>query len=105
MNVLARNEFNFVALFPRFRAGTRVHSRMVLNESDRKSVLEALEDVRPYIVEMLLVERLIGECTESSHSLNEFVTRLEHCEINLDDSVSRTDLRIYLGRLRRKLRD
>jgi hypothetical protein len=77
---------------------------MVLNESDRKSVLEALGDVRPYIVEIPSTERLIDEYTESSHSLNEFVTRLEHHENNLDDSVSRTDLRIYLDRLRRKLR-
>jgi hypothetical protein len=78
---------------------------MVLNELDKKSVLEVLDDVRPYIVEMSLLEQLNVKCMESSNSMNEFVTKLELQENELDDPISRTDLRIYLGRLRRKLKE
>jgi hypothetical protein len=77
---------------------------MVLNESDKKYLLEVLNDVRPYMVEMPLVEKLSTRCIESSNSTSEFITKLELQENKLDDSVLRTDLRIYLGRLKRKLK-
>ena len=78
---------------------------MVLNESDRKSVLKVLDEIRPYIVEMQLLEQLSIQCLESSNSVDEFKTKLEQQEKELDDPVLRTDLRIYVGRLRRELKE
>jgi hypothetical protein len=78
---------------------------MVLNELDKKSVLKVLDEVRPYIVEMQLLEQLSVQCVGASNSLNEFETKLEQQEKELDDPVLRTDLRIYVGRLRRDLRE
>ena len=81
-----------------------VQRYMVLTESDKMSVLRVLDDVRPYIVEMPSLEQLNNQYMESSTSINEFMTNLEQQENKLDDPVSRTDLRIYLGRLRRRLK-
>lgn len=105
MDDLTRNGFGFVALFPRSTASTWVHKYMVLNELDKKSVLNVLDDVRPYIVETPSLEQLNLLCMQSSNSINEFMAKLEQQEDELDDPVSRTDLRIYLGRLRRRFRE
>jgi hypothetical protein len=78
---------------------------MVLNELDRKSVLKVLDEVRPYIVEMPLLEQLSIQCMGASNSVNEFKTKLEQQEKELSDPVLRTDLRIYIGRLRRELKE
>jgi hypothetical protein len=103
MDDLTRNVFSFMALFPGSTAFAWVHKGMVLNELDRKSVLKVLDEVRPYIVEMLSLEQLNMQCMQSSNSVSEFKSKLEQQEKKLDNSVLRTDLRIYLGRLRRKL--
>jgi len=76
---------------------------MVISELDRKSVLKVLDDVKPYIVEFSSLEQLNIQCMESSNSIKEFMTKLEQQEIGLNP-ISRTDLRIYLGRLRRELK-
>ena len=78
---------------------------MVLKNADRKLVLETLNEIRPYIVEIQLVEQVIGGYIESSNSTEEFAKKLEERHDELDDSVSKTDLRIYIGRLRRKVKD
>lgn len=78
---------------------------MVLKNADRKLVLETLNEIRPYIVEIQLVEQVIGGYIESSNSIEEFAKKLEERHDELDDSVSKTDLRIYIGRLRRKVKD
>jgi hypothetical protein len=78
---------------------------MVLKNADRKLVLETLNEIRPYIVEIQLVEQVIGGYIESSNSIEEFAKKLEERHDELDDSSSKTDLRIYIGRLRRKVKD
>jgi hypothetical protein len=78
---------------------------MVLKNADRKLVLETLNEIRPYIVEIQLVEQVISGYMESSNSVEEFAKKIEERHDELDDSVSRTDLRIYIGRLRRKVKD
>jgi hypothetical protein len=77
---------------------------MVLKNADRKLVLETLNDIRPYIVEIQLVEQVISGYMESSSSIEQFAKKLEERHDELDDSVARTDLRIYIGRLRRKMK-
>jgi hypothetical protein len=76
---------------------------MVISESDRKSILKVLDDVKPYIVEFSLLEQLNIQCMESSDSIKEFMTKLDRQENRLDP-VPRTDLRIYLGRLRKEFK-
>jgi hypothetical protein len=78
---------------------------MVLKNADRKLVLETLDEIRPYIVEIQLVEQVTSGYMKSSNSIEEFAKKLEERHGELDDSVSRTDLRIYIGRLRRKMKD
>ncbi len=77
---------------------------MVLKNADRKLVLETLNEIRPYIVEIQLVEQVIAGYIESSNSIEEFAKKLEERHDKLDDSVSKTDLRIYIGRLGRKVK-
>jgi hypothetical protein len=76
---------------------------MVISDLDRKAILRVLNDVKPYIVEFSLLEQLNMQCAESSDSIKEFMTKLEHQEKRLDP-VPRTDLRIYLGRLRKEFK-
>jgi len=76
---------------------------MPISESDKKSILKVLNDVKPYIVEFSLLEQLNIQCVESSDSIKEFMTKLEQQENRLDPTP-RTDLRIYLGRLRKELK-
>jgi hypothetical protein len=78
---------------------------MVLKNADRKLVLETLNEIRPYIVEIQLVEQVIGGYMESSNSIEEFARKIEERHDEFDDSITRTDLRIYIGRLRRKVKD
>jgi hypothetical protein len=76
---------------------------MVISDLDRKAILKVLNDVKPYIVEFSFLEQLNIQCVESSDSIKEFMTKLEHQENRLDP-VPRTDLRIYLGRLRKEFK-
>ena len=91
----------FCSLFPEQVPGA---SSMVLNALDKKSILEVLDDVRPYIIEITLVEQLNVSCMESSNSVKEFINKLEQQENKIEDSVLRTDLRIYIGRLKKNLK-
>ncbi len=77
---------------------------MAINELDKKSILKVLRDVRPYIVEFPSLEQLNIQYMESSNSAIEYIAKLEQQENKIDDPVLRTDLRIYLGRLRREFK-
>jgi len=77
---------------------------MVLSESDKKTVLNAIDQVRPYIVEMHSLEELIFQEIGSSNSLSELKTKLEQQEKELDNQALRADLRIYIARIGRQLK-
>ena len=73
---------------------------MALNDVDRAIVLKALDEAKPYIGELGEVEQLIEEQCKSAHSVSDFIERIQHEHDRVTDPILRTDLRIYLGRLR-----
>jgi len=79
-----------------------VSRKMTLKDSERKLLHELLQEVKPYIVEVLSIEELIDKNMESAGSVPEFAAQLRSESESAKDSILRTDLMIYLARLRKR---
>jgi hypothetical protein len=77
---------------------------MTLKDNDRKLLYEVLQEVKPYVVEMRSIEELIDKHLESANSILEFVSQLESEDDSTNNGLLRTDLRIYVARLRKRTR-
>lgn len=81
-----------------------MREQMVLKNDERLRLLEVLAEVKPYMAEMHAAERTVGELLESADSMDDFVKKMQSEHDRTKDAVLRTDLRIYIGRLRKRIR-
>jgi len=75
---------------------------MTLKDSERKILREVLQEVRPYIVETGSIEELVDKHLESANSMLEFMKQIESENDSAKSSMLRTDLRIYVARLKKR---
>jgi hypothetical protein len=77
---------------------------MVLNDAERTLLFEVLNEVKPYMSETDEVEGIIREQSGSASTMSDLIGRLQNEHDRTSVSVLRTDLRIYIGRLRKHIR-
>jgi hypothetical protein len=75
---------------------------MTLKDSERRLLHEILQEVRPYIAEARRLEELVDRQIEFASSISGFMTQIENEGDITNNSILRTDLRIYLARLRKR---
>jgi len=77
---------------------------MTLKDGEKELLYEVLQEVKPYLVEIRSIEELIDKHVESVNSILEFVAQLENENNIAKNSIVRTDLRIYVAKLRKRTR-
>nr|MDO8134330.1 hypothetical protein [Candidatus Njordarchaeum guaymaensis] len=77
---------------------------MTLKDNEKELLYEVLQEVKPYLAEIRSVEELIDKHLESANSILEFVAQLESENNTAKNSIIRTDLRIYVAKLRKRTR-
>nr|MDO8100316.1 hypothetical protein [Candidatus Njordarchaeota archaeon] len=75
---------------------------MTLKDSERKLLLDILQEVKPYIAEPGSIEELIDKHLESANSTLEFMKQIESENDSAKNSTLRTDLRIYVAKLKKR---
>jgi len=75
---------------------------MTLKDSERRLLHEVLQEVRPYIVETGSIEELVDRHLESANSMLEFMKQIESENDTVKSNILRTDLRIYIARLKKR---
>jgi predicted P-loop ATPase len=78
---------------------------MVLENDERLRLLELLNEIKPYLVETDSVDVLARRLMESAESVDDFLTKIQSEHDRIKDSVLRTDLRIYMGRIRSRIKN
>ena len=75
---------------------------MVLRNGERSRILELLDDVKPYMAEIDSVDKLARRFLELADSTDDFLRIMQNEHDTIKDSVLRTDLRIYMSRIRNR---
>ncbi len=71
-------------------------------DKERKALIwTVFDNARPYISEVKWLKTRINEVTENVKTEQEFIKLLREEEEKLEDSIKRTDIRIYLTHFER----
>lgn len=74
---------------------------MLMDEEKKASIWAAFNDARPHVSEGKWLKNKISEITESIDTEQEFIRLLREEEEKLEDSIRKTDIRIYLTQFER----
>lgn len=78
---------------------------MTLKNGEHKMLLEVLNDTKPYMVETESIDKLVQQLLESANSIDDYIKGIQNAHDTSKDSILRTDLRIYIGRIRKRVRN
>ena len=78
---------------------------MVLKNGERSLLLEELSDAKPYMAETESVDELVRRLLQLADSIDDYMKRIQKAHDSSQDPVLRTDLRIYMGRIQRRVRN
>lgn len=77
---------------------------MVLKNGERSLLLQLLDDVKPYMVETDSIDKLTRRFLELAGSIDDFLRRMQDEYDTIKDMALSTDLRIYMNRIRSRLK-